>query len=57
MFMNYGAVGFVVATILRYALALVPSPETVGEGLKTSYRKLTDPNIGLIPLIVASIDH
>ncbi|MDH5795093.1 MAG: hypothetical protein OEZ24_03190 [Candidatus Bathyarchaeota archaeon] len=52
--MNCVVVGFVVATILMYALALVLSPETVGEGLKISYRTLTDPNIGLIPLIVAA---
>lgn len=52
--MNYIVVGFIVATILMYALALVLSPETVGEGLKISYRTLTDPNIGLIPLIIAA---
>jgi len=53
--MNYVLVGFVVVAFLMYAIASILSPETVGQGLKISYRTLTDPNIGLIPLIIAAI--
>jgi len=52
--MNYVVVGFVVVAFLMYVFALVFSPETVGLGLKISYRTLTDPSIGLIPLIIAA---
>ncbi len=52
--MNYVVVGFVIVAFLMYAIASILSPETVGQGLKISYRTLTDPNIGLIPLIIAA---
>ena len=52
--MNYTVIDFVVVASLMYAVALVFSPETVGRGLQISFRTLTDPNIGLIPLVIAA---
>jgi len=52
--MNYVVVGFLVAAVMMYAIVFIFSPETVGQGLRISYRTLTDPNIGLIPLIIGA---
>jgi uncharacterized membrane protein YraQ (UPF0718 family) len=52
--MNYVVIGFVVVAVLMYATAFAFNPQTVVEGLKISVKTLTDPNIGLIPLIISA---
>ena len=48
--MNYTVLGFVVATILMYAIAFAVSPDYVKNGLEISYDIFVNPKIGLIPL-------
>ena len=52
--MNYVVLGFIVAAILVYVVGFVLNPDIIREGLKISFRTWTDPNIGLIPLIVSA---
>ena len=52
--MNYIVIGFAFVAVLMYAIAFAFNPETVGEGLKISVKTLTDPNIGLIPLVISA---
>lgn len=52
--MNYTVLGFVVATILVYAVAYAVNPDYVSQGLKTSYDIFVNPKIGLIPLIITA---
>jgi len=52
--MNYTVLGFIVATITMYVVAFAVSPDSVRQGLKTSYDTFVDPDIGLIPLIITA---
>jgi len=51
---NYVVLGFIVVAILVYVVGFVLNPDIVREGLKISFRTWTDPDIGLIPLIVSA---
>jgi len=52
--MNYTVLGFVITTILMYAIAFALSPNSVRQSLKISYDIFVDPEIGLIPLIITA---
>ena len=51
--MNYFVIGFIVVVVLMYVVGSILNPDIVRQGLKISFRTLTDPNIGLIPLVVS----
>lgn len=52
--MNYAVIGFIVVAVLIYTVGFVLNPDIVTKGLKISFRTLTDPDIGLIPLVVSA---
>lgn len=52
--MNYVVIGFIVVAVLIYTVGFVLNPDIVTKGLKISFRTLTDPDIGLIPLVVSA---
>ena len=52
--MNYIVLGFIVVAVLMYAVGFALNPESVRQGLKISFKTFTDPNIGLIPLVVSA---
>ena len=51
--MSYVVLGFIIAAVLMYLVGFTVSPESVREGLRISFRVFTDPDIGLIPLVVS----
>lgn len=52
--MNYVVIGFIAVAVLTYAIGYLLNPETVKQGLRISYETLTDPTIGLIPLVISA---
>jgi len=52
--MNYVVIGFIAGAVLTYAIGYLLNPETVKQGLRISYETLTDPTIGLIPLVISA---
>ncbi len=53
--MNYVVLSFIAVCLVLYGIVFAVDSEKGIASIKSSYRMFTDPNIGLIPLILAAI--